>query len=119
MSPVRCGGAGDSGRGGRPVSLAVGGVGCLVVADVFMQAVPQDFEPAVAELAQRTVVAVAGGGLLVVELPGPGGPGKAAEGPLLDGLAEGAVIGQAAGDGELAAPRPPGDGRTACVALKS
>src|ERR1700743_398373 len=117
--PLRGGRRCGSGCAGwRPVSLAVGGVDGLVVADAFVQAVPEDFEPAVAELAQRGVVIVAGGYLLVGELPRPRRPLQAAERPLLDGLAERAVIGQAAGDGELAAARPPGDRRAACVAFE-
>src|SRR6202034_680472 len=120
--PVSCplwGGRGRrSGCGGwRAAPVAVGGVDCLVIEHALGQAVPEDFEPAVAELAQRGVVAVAGGGLLVVELPGPGGPGQAAEGPLLYRFAQVAVVGQAPGDGELAAPGAPGDRRAACVAL--
>src|SRR5690242_2675475 len=105
------------GAGGRPMrhplstsgsesscAVAVGRVGGLVVEGAQVQAVPQDFVPAVAEFAQGGMVGVAGGGLGVVELTGPGRAGQAAERPLLDGLAQMAVIGQAAGDGELAAP---------------
>lgn len=87
-------------------------VGCLdspVVADAFDQAVPQDFEPAVAGPAPRRVVVVSDGDHLVVELFSPGGPGQATEGPLLDGFAEMAVAGQAAGESGLAAPGPPSD----------
>jgi hypothetical protein len=42
---------------------------------------------------------------------GPGGADQAAECPWLTGLTEGAFAGQAAGDGEFAAPGPPGDRR--------
>jgi hypothetical protein len=59
-------------------------VDAFVVEDAEAQTVPQDFEPAVAELAQGGVVVVAFGDLGVVELAGPGGAGEAAERPLLD-----------------------------------
>jgi hypothetical protein len=50
--------------------VAVRCVDGLVVVDVKVQAVPEDFEPAVAELAQCGVVMVAGGDLCVVGLAG-------------------------------------------------
>jgi hypothetical protein len=61
--PLRGDGCRGSGRGGgRAVAGAVGGVDGFVVADAEAQAVPEDFEPAVAELAQGGVVGVAGSG---------------------------------------------------------
>src|SRR5262245_23001409 len=89
---------------------AVGGVGGFVVGDAAVQAVPEDFQPAVAQCAQGGVVVLAGGDLGVVEVAGPGGLLQAAEGPLLDGVAEVAVLGQAAGHEVLAASGASGDG---------
>jgi hypothetical protein len=105
-------------RGGFEGSFAVAGVDVFVVVHAQAQAVPQDFEPAVAEGAQGGVVGFACGDLGVVELAGPGGAGQAAKGPLLDGFAEVAVVGQAAGDEEFAATGASGDGGAACVALQ-
>jgi hypothetical protein len=99
-------------------AVAVCRVDGLVIAHAEAQGVPEDFEPAVAELAQRGVVAVAADSLGVVELTGPGRAGQAAERPLLDGLAEVAVISQAAGDSELAAPGAPGDRGAPGIALQ-
>ncbi len=58
-----------SGRGfERECPGAVGGVGRFVAEDAEVQAVPEDLEPAVGELAQYGVVGVAGGDLGVVDL---------------------------------------------------
>ena len=77
---------------------AVGGVGGFVVVGALGQAVPEDFEPPVAQASQGGVVSLAGGDLGFVELAGPGGAVQAAERPLLDGLAEVPVVGRALGD---------------------
>src|SRR5207237_3040514 len=79
-------------------AVAVGDVDGFVVGDVAGQAVPEDLEPAVAQGAQRGVVAFAAGALLVVELPRPAGSAQAGEGPLLHGVGEEPVAGQAARD---------------------
>ncbi len=90
----------------------VGGVDGFVIEHAFVQAVPQDFEPPVAQGAQRGVVGCSGGGLGVVEVPGSWGPGEAAERPLPGGFAGVAVAGQAAGDrGQLGADRAMRDER--------
>src|SRR5215469_405847 len=47
----------------------------------YVQAVPEDFEPAVAQRAQRLMAALADSDLGVVEVAGPGGLGEAAETP--------------------------------------
>src|SRR5262249_10458329 len=99
-----------SGSGGwSEGSFAVGLVGGLVGEDALGEAVPEDFQPAVAQGAQGVVVALAGCDLGVVELPCPGAAGQAAEGPLVDGVAEVAVVGQAAGHDEVALAGAAGD----------
>jgi hypothetical protein len=90
----------------------------LVVEDAAVQAVPEHFEPTVFERAACGVVAFAGRPLLVVELARPGRAAQAAEGPLVDGVAEVAVVGEAAADDELALAGAAGDGRLAGVALE-
>jgi len=74
-------------------AAAVGDVGGLVVGHALGEAVPEDFQPAVAEGAQGVVVALSDGDLVVVELAGPAALGEAAEGPLVDRVAEVAVSG--------------------------
>src|SRR6184192_540888 len=101
-------------RRGCERTASVGCMDVFVVGDAEAQAVPEDFEPAVGEFAQGGVVVVAFGDLGVVELTGPNRAGEAAKRPLLDGFAEVAVVGQAAGDGELAAARASGDRGAAC-----
>jgi hypothetical protein len=83
-------------RRGFEGSGAVCSVFGLVVEDADAQAVPEDFEPAVAQGAQCGVVGFACSDLGIVELPRPGGLLEAAKRPLLDGFAEIAVAGQAA-----------------------
>src|SRR5207253_5205263 len=70
-----------SGRYRAEGPVAVGDVDGLVVGHVVGEAVPEDFEPAVAEGAQGRVVVLAAGALGVVELPGPGGAAQAGERP--------------------------------------
>src|SRR5712691_8308349 len=113
-TPVRSGGQWHPSE--RAVS--VGDVDGLVVEDTLAQAVPEQLEPAVGEGAQGGVVAFAGGSFGVVELACPAGAAEAAEGPLLDGVAEVAVVGEPAGDDELALAGAPGDRRFAGVALE-
>src|SRR3970040_1187271 len=98
--------------------LAVGDVDRLVVGDAPSEAVPEQPEPAVAERAQSGVVSVPLRPLPVVEGARPGRAPQAAEGPLLDRVGEVAVVGEAAGDDELALPRAPRDGGLAPVALE-
>ena len=93
-------------------------MGGFVVANALAQAVPEDFEPAVAEGAQRPVVGLALPDLGVVELPGPPGAGQAAEGPLVQRVAEVAVVGQPAGDYELALTGLSGDRGASGVACQ-
>jgi len=71
-------------------------------------AVPEDFEPAVAQGAQRLMAGLADSDLGVVEVAGPGGLGEAAGRPLGDGFAEVAIVGRTAGAYELAAAASPG-----------
>jgi Phage integrase family len=52
-------------------AVAVGGVGGFVVELAAHQAVPQDFQPAVAQGSEGGVVGLAAGALGVIELPGP------------------------------------------------
>ena len=85
-------------------SVAVGDMHGLVVEHTLGEAVPQDFEPAVAQGAQRGVVALSGGDFAVVELTGPAALGEAAERPLVDRGAEVVVVRQPAGDDEIALP---------------
>src|SRR3989304_5598730 len=113
-TPIRSGGVGER----LERTFAVRDMGRLVVEDAPLQAVPEDLEPAVAEGAESGVVAFPLRSLLVVELASPGGAAQAAEGPLLDGVAEVAVVGESAGDDELALARASGDGRLAGVALE-
>jgi hypothetical protein len=56
--------------------VAVRGRDGLVVAHAAGQAVPEHFEPAVPQLADRGMVAVVVGDVPVVELPGPRGSGS-------------------------------------------
>src|SRR2546429_9519780 len=90
--------------------VSVGGVDGFVVGRAAAEAVPEDFEPAVAECAQGGVVAFAGGAFLVVEGARPWGAAEAAERPLVDGVAEVAVVGEPAADDELALAGAAGDG---------
>src|SRR5947209_3318174 len=76
-------------------AVAVGLVGGLVVEDALGQAVPEDFQPAVAESAEGGVVTFARGDFLVVEFPGPCTGSEATEGPLVDGVAKVVVVRQA------------------------
>jgi hypothetical protein len=82
-----------SGRYRAEGPVAVGDVDGLVVGHVVGEAVPQDFEPAVAEGSQGRVVVLAAGALGVVELPGPGGAAQAGEGPLVHRVGQVAVRG--------------------------
>jgi hypothetical protein len=94
-------------------------VGLFVVGDAESRAVPEYCEPAVGECARRgVVVAVAGGDLGVVEASSPAGALQAAEGRLLDGVAEVAVVGQAAGYDVFAAAAASGDRGAAGIALQ-
>ena len=79
-----------SGSQGHPPErpIAVRYVDGLVVEEALLQAVPEQLEPAVAEGAQSSVVALPLRPLPVVELAGPARGAEAAEGPLLDGIAE-------------------------------
>ena len=70
------------------------------------------------EGAQGVVVALSGGDLLVVELAGPAALGEAAEGPLVDRVAEVAVVRQPAGDDEVALAGTTGDRSPTGVALQ-
>jgi hypothetical protein len=60
----------------------------LVVEHALGQAVPQDFQPAVAQGAQGGVMAFPGGDFVVVELARPAALGKAAKRPLVYRRAE-------------------------------
>ena len=70
---------------------------------------PEHFEPAVAQGAERGVVTVVVRDVPVVELPGPAGPSEGAERPLLHGVSQVTVAGQPAGDDVFALPGSPGD----------
>src|SRR6266540_4820485 len=99
-------------------AVAVGEVGGLVVALPVHQAVPQDLQPAVAKRAQGGVVALAAGALGVVELRRPARQAQAAESPLLDGVGQVAVAGQAGRHDQLALAGAAGDGGLAGVACQ-
>jgi len=109
-----------SGSQGHPSErpIAVRYVDGLLVEEALLQAVPEHLEPAVAEGAQGGVVALPLRPLPVVELAGPARGTEAAEGPLLDGVAEVAVVGEPAADDELALARAPRHRRLAAVALE-
>jgi class 3 adenylate cyclase len=98
--------------------VSVGDVDGFVVADVLVEAVPEDLEPPVAEGAQGGVVGFVAGSLFVVELAGPGRVAQGAEGPLLDGVAQEAVAGQSVGHNEFALAGTAGHGGFAGIALE-
>src|SRR6266516_5332099 len=112
--PVSTTGSGGAAEG----AVAVGDVDGLVVQLALAQAVPQDFQPAVAERSEGGLVGLAAPTLGVVELPGPAGLTQAAKRPLLDGAGEVAVAGQPAGDHQLAFAGAAGDRGLARVALQ-
>ena len=88
--------------------VAVRGMDGLVVAHAAGQAVPEHFEPAVAQRAESGVVAVVIGDVPVVELPGPPGTGQGPERPLLHRVSQVPVARQPACDDVLARPGAPG-----------
>src|SRR6266516_4481245 len=112
--PLSTTGSGGAAEG----AVAVGDVDGLVVQLALAQAVPQDFQPAVAERSEGGMVGLAAPTLGVVELPGPAGLTQAAKRPLLDGAGEVAVAGQPAGDHQLAFAGAAGDRGLARVALQ-
>jgi hypothetical protein len=79
---------------------------------------PEHLQPAVAEGPQGGVVALPTGTLGVVELTPPGRAADRAEGPLLDGVGQVAIAGQAVGDHQLALPGAAGDGSLSGIALQ-
>src|SRR5450759_1031911 len=105
-------------RGSVERAVAVGNVDRPVVADPPQQAVPEDLEPAVAERPEGGMVVLALGDLAVVELARPARVGQAAERPLLDGIAQVSVAGEAGRHDELALARATGDRRLAGIALE-
>ena len=92
-------------NGSTEGAVAVGNVGGLCVKNSFAQAMPQHLQPPVAKGAQSCVMALASSPLGVVELARPGGASKAAECPRLHRVAEETVVGETAGDDELALAR--------------
>jgi hypothetical protein len=116
--PGQCRGRSGGGVAGLGGALPVGGMDRFVVADTTVQAVPEDFQPAVAEGAQSSVVTLAALHLGRVERSGPAGAPQRAERPVLDGVAEEVVVGLPAADDVLAAAGASGDRCLAGVALQ-
>src|SRR4051812_41711959 len=90
-------------------SVAVGDVEVLVVEHALGEAVPEDLQPAVAQGAQGGVVAFSGADFLVVELAGPAASDEAAERPLMDRVAQVAIVREPAGHDEVALAGAAGD----------
>src|SRR5581483_3887708 len=108
-----------SGLGGvSECPVSVGDVDGFVVEHSLGQAVPQDFQPPVAQGTQRGVVAFLSGDFAVVELAGPAALLQAAKRPLVDRRAEVMVVRQSAGDDEVALAGSASDRSGTGVALQ-
>ena len=83
-----------------------------------MKAMPEDLQPAVAQDAEGGVVALAFRDLAVVGLARPARALQAAEGSLLDRVAQMTVAGEAGRDHQLVLARATGDGGLAGTALE-
>jgi hypothetical protein len=113
--PLSTSGSGGVSKG----PVAVGDVYGFVVEHALSQAVPQDFQPSVAQGPQGGVVALSGGDFAVVKLAGPAAVQQTAKRPLVNRGAEVMIVRQAAGDDEVTFLRPAGDRGGAGVALQT
>src|SRR6201996_1274169 len=101
--------------GGVEAGVAVGPGGVLVVGGVVGQAAVHDADQAVAESAERLVVGVPGGSMLVVVGAGAGAGGQGGKGPQVDRVGEALVAGVAGQHGPPGARSTRDGGRSGVV----